>query len=75
MVATDAFADIRGQDGAVEVLTRAVAGGRVAHAYAFVGPAGSGARPRLSPSPRLWSRPAMPVGPGASTAGHVPMSG
>src|SRR5580765_1773773 len=42
MVATDPFADIRGQDDAVEVLTRAVAGGRVAHAYAFVGPSGSG---------------------------------
>ena len=39
---TDAFADIRGQDEAVEVLRRAVTGGRVAHAYAFVGPAGSG---------------------------------
>ena len=41
-MATDAFAEIRGQDDAVEVLRRAVAGGRVAHAYAFVGPAGSG---------------------------------
>ena len=41
-MATDAFAGIRGQDEAVEVLRRAVAGGRVAHAYAFVGPAGSG---------------------------------
>ena len=39
-MATDAFAEIRGQDEAVEVLRRAVAGGRVAHAYAFVGPAG-----------------------------------
>jgi DNA polymerase-3 subunit delta' len=38
----DAFASIREQDGAVDVLRRAVAGGRVAHAYAFVGPAGSG---------------------------------
>ena len=41
-MATDAFAEIRGQDEAVEVLRRAVAGGRVANAYAFVGPAGSG---------------------------------
>ena len=41
-MATDAFAEIRGQDEAVEVLRRAVAGDRVAHAYAFVGPAGSG---------------------------------
>jgi DNA polymerase-3 subunit delta' len=56
-MATDAFAEIRGQDEAVDVLRRAVAGGRVAHAYAFVGPAGSGrkatalafARARVSP--------------------------
>jgi DNA polymerase III gamma/tau subunit len=33
---------IAGQPRAVEQLTRALAGGRVAHAYAFVGPAGSG---------------------------------
>jgi DNA polymerase III subunit delta' len=38
----DGFSEIRGQDEAVEVLRRAVAGDRVAHAYAFVGPAGSG---------------------------------
>ena len=41
-VASDPFADVRGQDEAVDVLRRAVSGGRVAHAYAFVGPAGSG---------------------------------
>jgi DNA polymerase-3 subunit delta' len=33
---------IRDQPRAVELLRRALAGGRVAHAYAFVGPAGSG---------------------------------
>jgi len=33
---------IAGQPRAVEQLSRALAGGRVAHAYAFVGPAGSG---------------------------------
>lgn len=33
---------IEGQARAVELLRRALAGGRVAHAYAFVGPAGSG---------------------------------
>ena len=38
----DAFTQIRGQDEAVEVLRRAIAGGRVAHAYAFIGPSGSG---------------------------------
>jgi DNA polymerase-3 subunit delta' len=38
----DPFAGIRDQDEAVTLLRRAVAGGRVAHAYAFVGPPGSG---------------------------------
>ena len=71
----DAFAQIRDQDEVVEVLTRALAGGRVAHAYAFVGPGGPGARPRLLLSPRPWWRRAMPAGPGASTAAHVRMSG
>ena len=33
---------IAGQPRAVEQLSRALAGGRVAHAYAFVGPAGAG---------------------------------
>ena len=33
---------IRDQPRAVELLRRALAGGRVAHAYAFVGPSGSG---------------------------------
>jgi DNA polymerase-3 subunit delta' len=36
------FETIRGQSAAVEVLTRAIASGRVAHAYAFVGPSGVG---------------------------------
>jgi DNA polymerase-3 subunit delta' len=36
------LAAIAGQPHAVEQLSRALAGGRVAHAYAFVGPAGSG---------------------------------
>ena len=38
----DAFAGIAGQDGAVAHLRRAIATGHVAHAYAFVGPRGSG---------------------------------
>jgi len=38
----DAFAEVRGQDDAVALLRRAVRADRVAHAYAFVGPAGSG---------------------------------
>jgi DNA polymerase III gamma/tau subunit len=37
-----AFETIRDQPRAVELLRRALEGGRVAHAYAFVGPAGSG---------------------------------
>src|SRR5687767_14007448 len=40
----DGFSEVLGQDEAVEVLRRAVAGDRVAHAYAFVGPAGSGGK-------------------------------
>jgi DNA polymerase-3 subunit delta' len=42
MPAPDAFAGISGQDEAVALLGRALAGNRVAHAYAFVGPPGSG---------------------------------
>jgi DNA polymerase III subunit delta' len=37
-----AFEAIRDQPRAIEQLTRALGAGRVAHAYAFVGPAGSG---------------------------------
>jgi DNA polymerase-3 subunit delta' len=40
--AEDAFSAISGQDEAVALLRRALATDRVAHAYAFVGPAGSG---------------------------------
>jgi DNA polymerase-3 subunit delta' len=38
------FAEIHGQEPAVERLRRALETGRIAHAYAFVGPAGSGRR-------------------------------
>jgi len=41
----DVFAGITGQDEAVALLRRALANGRVAHAYAFVGPPGSGRKP------------------------------
>ncbi len=37
-----AFDAVRGQTAAVDVLTRGLASGRVAHAYAFVGPSGVG---------------------------------
>src|SRR3989442_3529814 len=37
-----AFESIQGQPRAVELLRRALAADRVAHAYAFIGPAGSG---------------------------------
>lgn len=37
-----AFEAVRGQPAAVELLSRAVESGRVAHAYAFVGPSGVG---------------------------------
>ncbi|MEK7445418.1 MAG: hypothetical protein AABZ70_11225 [candidate division NC10 bacterium] len=39
---SDPFTEIRGQAAAVDLLRRALATGHVAHAYAFVGPAGSG---------------------------------
>jgi DNA polymerase-3 subunit delta' len=42
MPADGAFAGISGQDEAVALLGRALATDRVAHAYAFVGPPGSG---------------------------------
>jgi DNA polymerase-3 subunit delta' len=41
-VSADPFAAVAGQDEAVAVLRRAVQTGRVAHAYAFIGPPGSG---------------------------------
>ena len=40
--AEDVFAAIHGQDEAVALLGRALAAGRVAHAYALVGPSGAG---------------------------------
>ena len=43
-MATDAFAALSGQAQAVDLLRRALHGERVAHAYAFVGPEGSGRR-------------------------------
>ena len=42
MTGEDAFSAITGQDEAVALLRRAVASGRVAHAYAFIGPSGVG---------------------------------
>jgi DNA polymerase-3 subunit delta' len=42
MPGDEAFAGITGQDEAVALLGRTLATGRVAHAYAFVGPPGSG---------------------------------
>lgn len=44
MTADDAFAEIDGQDEVLALLRRALATTRVAHAYAFVGPPGSGRR-------------------------------
>ncbi len=44
MTAGPPWAAIRGQESAVAVLRRALATGRVAHAYAFVGPPGVGRR-------------------------------
>ena len=45
MAAEAAFGGIRGQGEAVSLLRRALATGRVAHAYAFVGPSGAGRKP------------------------------
>ena len=42
MAGEDPFKEIQGQDEAVALLRRALAADRVAHAYAFVGPAGVG---------------------------------
>jgi DNA polymerase-3 subunit delta' len=44
VAAPDPFAAISGQEAAVALLRRAIAGDHVAHAYAFVGPPGSGRR-------------------------------
>ena len=75
VMATDAFAGIRGQDEAVVVLRRAVAGGRVAQLRTVRRAGRSGRKATASPSPRRWWRRVMPVGPGASTAAHVRMCG
>jgi len=42
--APDALSTIEGQEGAIALLRGALAAGKVGHAYAFVGPAGSGRR-------------------------------
>jgi DNA polymerase III subunit delta' len=44
VTAPDPFGAIEGQEAAVALLRRAIAGDHVAHAYAFVGPPGSGRR-------------------------------
>ncbi|MBV8374084.1 MAG: hypothetical protein JO302_01130, partial [Candidatus Eremiobacteraeota bacterium] len=36
------FADLVGQDGVVRTLTKAIESGKLAHAYLFSGPRGSG---------------------------------
>ena len=36
------FAEVAGQDGVVRTITNAVASGKVAHAYLFSGPRGTG---------------------------------
>ncbi len=65
-----AFDAVRGQPAAVDVLTRALASGRVAHAYAFVGPPGVGrkltamafARALLCPHPMPLTSSPLPGG-------------
>ena len=61
---------VRGQAAAVDVLTRVLASGRVAHAYAFVGPSGVGrkltaltfAQALLCPHPMPLTSSPLPVG-------------
>ncbi|MBI2529040.1 MAG: hypothetical protein HYV93_24030 [Candidatus Rokubacteria bacterium] len=65
---TDAFANIRGQDAAVALLRRAVATEHVAHAYAFVGPAGCGRKTTALAFARALVAPAG--GPGADRIGR-----
>ncbi|MEK7363919.1 MAG: hypothetical protein AAB016_08090, partial [candidate division NC10 bacterium] len=82
-----AFDAVRGQPAAVDVLTRAIASGRVAHAYAFVGPPGVGrkltamafAKALLcsSPSPLPLTLPSPPrggedKGEGVGSCGQCP---
>jgi DNA polymerase-3 subunit delta' len=65
-----AFEAVRGQAAAVDVLTRALASGRVAHAYAFVGPSGVGrklvaiefAKALLCPHPMPLTSSPLPGG-------------
>jgi len=65
-----AFDAVRGQPAAVDVLTRALASGRVAHAYAFVGPPGVGrkltaiefAKALLCPHPMPLTSSPLPEG-------------
>jgi len=65
-----AFDAVRGQPAAVDVLTRAIASGRVAHAYAFVGPPGVGrkltaiefAKALLCPHPMPLTSSPLPRG-------------
>jgi DNA polymerase-3 subunit delta' len=65
-----AFDAVRGQPAAVDVLTRAIASGRVAHAYAFVGPPGVGrkltaiefAKALLCPHPMPLTSSPLPGG-------------
>ena len=66
MPAEDAFSTISGQDEAVALLRRALATDRVAHAYAFVGPAGSGRKSAAVAFAKALVAPA-----GGSAAGRV----
>jgi DNA polymerase III gamma/tau subunit len=59
-----ALESIRDQPRAVDLLRRALEGGRVAHAYAFVGPAGSG---RMTTA-RAFAEALLGGGRGAGTA-------
>ena len=59
-----ALETIRDQPRAVDLLRRALDGGRVAHAYAFVGPAGSG---RMTTA-RAFAEALLGAAPGAGAA-------
>jgi DNA polymerase-3 subunit delta' len=61
----DPFDTVEGQEAAVSLLRRAVAADRVAHAYAFVGPPGSGRKPAA-----LAFAKAL-LGADAATAGRI----
>ncbi|MBI3029761.1 MAG: DNA polymerase III subunit delta' [Candidatus Rokubacteria bacterium] len=74
-----AFDAVRGQPAAVDVLTRALASGRVAHAYAFVGPPGVGrkltavefAKALLCPHPMPLTSSPLPGGEKQGEGGMV----